>query len=795
MNHIPRLFADNEMMLFVASVLIQATLVIVLALAAGRLLRHRPVLRHSILLGGLLCVCFCPAASFLAGRIDTPLIAISWPSYPTSRPHQTVPVDTHESVTAALPESTSSPAELPDTVASLPPNVSGGQPVMSPEVLETDSVFPQFAPEQVSVASSTVLPEKAPTARSVTEVSYDPVWMTVPNIAGLIWLVGMAMIAIRLFLAWQYLNRLRTIASPIDEQNLPQLQELSEEVLRAVAATRLPPLLIADQLKGPISLGLFRPAIILPRGMIQALTASQLRDVLIHEMAHIRRNDHVVVLLQRLAGAFFWPFPLVRLLNAKIDQAREDVCDNYVLRSTEASQYSRMLLQLTERAAPQAIPLAIGLWKCRRKLEQRVNSLLDPRRTTGTRLPRLTLCTLAVAFMSIAVLLAGSRIIPTSDVQAAESPQPAGEEVAAPARDDAKKESAKKESDKNDVTKRSKPVAATENDQDDPYDRLYDVIMTRWKDGKAYGQDETSPAIFTFSEFPFDDRTFDKFNSALDAFAALPQEEIEQYSDVQRALMQRNLWDVFEYTFNWDWPEDWWWEGQRSFPKTHMERRNIAQPKIASLIKRLALSKDQILALPDTMAATVKSGKFEETHDPADPFKPFLPRDLNSTTESSWICVGEDGEEIPADLHTGRAYNRSMFLQFLRLPGGRAETLEYMDRIRKRPHQFPVGTQFALLERPFLISKDGELVLSPLVTSIQLRAYLNVGRRFEFWKDDAEPTQCVAEFVMQPRQLMRGNAVMKAPERRDVRFEAGDVDTIWWDCVQRIARCNLFSIS
>ena len=165
--------------------------------------------------------------------------------------------------------------------------------------------------------------------------------------------------------------------------------------------------------------------------MIQALNSSQLRDVLVHEMAHIHRHDHVVVLLQRLAGALFWPFPLVWRLNTKIDEAREDVCDNYVLRHTDASQYSRMLLELTERAAPQAIPLAIGLWKCRRKLEQRVTALLDPRRTTGTRLPRLTLCTLAVAFMSIVVLLAGSRIIPTSDVQAAEPSQQAGEEAEA----------------------------------------------------------------------------------------------------------------------------------------------------------------------------------------------------------------------------------------------------------------------------------------------------------------------------------------------------------------------------
>ncbi|MBC8291407.1 MAG: M56 family metallopeptidase [Planctomycetes bacterium] len=571
------------------------------------------------------------------------------------------------------------------------------------------------------------------------------VWPAVASIAWLIWLVGIAVIATRLLLACRYLNRLRSSAAALDAQSLPQIRQMSEEVLRAVAAKRLPPLLVSDQLKGPISLGLFRPAIILPLEMVRALNASQLRDVLIHEMAHIHRHDHVVVLLQRLTGAIFWPFPLVLRLNAKIDEAREDVCDNYVLRHTDASQYSRMLLELTERAAPpQAIPLAIGLWECRRKLEQRVAALLDPRRTTRTRLPRRTLCTLTVAFMSIAVLLAGSRITPTSDAQAAESQRPAGEEAKQPANEEEMK----------DVARETKPVAVPDKNQTDPYDELYDVLMTRWKDGKSYAQNETSPAIFSWSEFPFDDTTFEKFNAAMDAFAALPQEKIEAYSDVKRALLQRHLWKVFDTTFNWDWWKgEWYWGGRKVFPKPHLERRTALQPKIASLIRRLALTKEQILALPNPLAATVKSGHFAQAHDPADRFKPFLPADLYAE-ETTWICLGEDGKEIPASQHTSKLYSRSMFLQFIRLPEGRTETLEYMERIRKQPHQFPAGTQFALMEQPFLISKEGQLVLSPLITSIQLRAYLNVGRRFSSSEDDPQITQCVAEFVMQPRDLM-----------------------------------------
>lgn len=805
MHYVSELFAGNEATHFVVSVLIQATLVIVLALSAGRFLRHQPLLRHSVLLGGLLCVCFCPAASYLADRVGVPLISITSPSNlasDTTRPGRST--KSREATTDPAPDAVAIALEpIPSARTaedSILLDLSQSDVLSAPQTVSLPDSSPvsgtastQSASEQVTIASEPELPDETLTVSAGSEIAAGSLWTADLTIVGWIWLTGLAVILVRLWLAWRYLSRLRSNASSLDKQSLSLLREVREQVLQAVAAKHLPAVLVSDALQGPISLGLLRPAIILPTKMIAALNASQFRDVLIHETAHIHRRDHLVVLIQRLAGAVFWPFPLVRRLNTKIDEAREDVCDNYVLRNTEASRYSRMLLELTERAAPQVIPLSIGLRNCRRQLEQRVTALLDPRRKTRTRLPRRTVCTLTVAFVSIAVFLAGARIVPVSYSQAADSGQFAREEAQSPANEDAETEV--KQASANDSTAMSVKESASpehaamlaenrsiepllnrkreEVSATDPYDRLYDVVMTRWKDGKAYARDETSPAIFAWSAFPFDDQTFDEFNAALDAFDALSQEEIDQYSDVQRALMQRNLWEVFDTTFNWNWPDDWWWDGQRSFPKTHLDRRSIAQPKIAALMKRLALTKKQILALPNPMAATIKSGRYAEAYDPANPFQPFLPRDLHRSTESSWICVGEDGNEIPADLHTGNSHSRSMFLQFMRLPGGRAETLEYMERIRQRPHQFPVGTQFALLEQPFLISKDGELVLSPLVVSVQLRAYLDIGRDFQRYSAEPKATQCVAEFVMHPHQLMQGNAVMKAMGSKDFRFDAG----------------------
>tara|TARA_R110002072_G_scaffold179059_1_gene335071 strand:+ start:135331 stop:136635 length:1305 start_codon:yes stop_codon:yes gene_type:complete len=312
-------------------------------------------------------------------------------------------------------------------------------------------------------------------------------------------------------------------------------------------------------------------------------------------------------------------------------------------------------------------------------------------------------------------------------------------------------------------------LACGAEDAVDPYDALYDVIMTRYgKDGKTYAENESSPALFSASEFPFDDKTYRKFIAALDTFGALPQTEIEAYSDVKRALLQRHLWKLFDATCPHRWIDSRTGE-QRVASLNHSDRRAAVQQKSASLIQRLALTKAQILALPGTWAATVKSGDFARRHDPTNQFAPFLPANLLAK-ESSWVCMGTD-EVIPADLHVDKLKWRSAFYSFIRLPKGRTETLEYVEKELSKDN-FPVGTQLALVEQAFLISDEGERILSPLIVSISLRTYMFVRRNAH--DEVPETTQSVAEFVMQPRELMLGNAVMKAIDPQEHRFDASE---------------------
>ena len=148
----------------------------------------------------------------------------------------------------------------------------------------------------------------------------------------------------------------------------------------------LPPVFTSAAIEGPVVVGLLHPRVILPDGLAESLASDPLRDILIHECAHIIRRDAWVGLLQRVAGAFFWPHPLVRYANGQLTRAREEVCDNHVLRCGNRHDYARTLLDLTERYLPSSADRpGLGLIGTRWTLADRVAGLLDSRRFPMTR--------------------------------------------------------------------------------------------------------------------------------------------------------------------------------------------------------------------------------------------------------------------------------------------------------------------------------------------------------------------------------------------------------------------------
>src|SRR6267142_956137 len=166
-----------------------------------------------------------------------------------------------------------------------------------------------------------------------------------------IWLSGVAAVLILLIVGLARIAWLgRTTAPAKDETWLMLVEELSLEL----GLTRHVRLLQAHGPAMPMTWGIRRPAILLPAGA-DAWDAERRRDVLLHELAHVKRHDFLIQLIARVACAVYWFHPLVWLAATRLREERERACDDHVLRAgATPSAYATHLLEIARglRAAP-----------------------------------------------------------------------------------------------------------------------------------------------------------------------------------------------------------------------------------------------------------------------------------------------------------------------------------------------------------------------------------------------------------------------------------------------------------
>jgi hypothetical protein len=179
------------------------------------------------------------------------------------------------------------------------------------------------------------------------------------------------------------------------------------------------------------------------------------------------------------------------------------------------------------------------------------------------------------------------------------------------------------------------------------------------------------------------------------------------------------------------------------------EKREL-QIRLAEVLKRLALTQEQLKSLPDNYAEAVASGAFATKYDPLQAQQPFLPPDLLDP-RGPWVCITPSPESIGyggvAKMNFTNISGRSVFLVFVRLPEGRKATLDYFQTLWNYPEpwvpgparvaadqsqenpdlpSFPAGTQVALARQMVLFDKLGNLVVSPIIQSVQMRVYREI---------------------------------------------------------------------
>ena len=215
--------------------------------------------------------------------------------------------------------------------------------------------------------------------------------------------------------------RLRRLSRPLRNESH---QSLLREIAGRLRAHQVPLLLVSNRAVPPLAVGFGRPAIILPERLLGAVSDDELRDVFVHEVAHIRRRDQRVVLLQELAAALYWPIASIHALNRELQVTREELCDNVVLAGRDAISYGKTLLHVAELlVGARPMGAALGVIGGRGKLEERISGLLDPRRKIMTKIGRKTVCVVGCLFI-VAGFIASATRFEASAAPPAEGPQP-----------------------------------------------------------------------------------------------------------------------------------------------------------------------------------------------------------------------------------------------------------------------------------------------------------------------------------------------------------------------------------
>jgi hypothetical protein len=270
------------------------------------------------------------------------------------------------------------------------------------------------------------------------------------------------------------------------------------------------------------------------------------------------------------------------------------------------------------------------------------------------------------------------------------------------------------------------------------WNRLYAAVLIREdRHGTQLGADSLDPFLWTETEHLLAEPSHERALRALDEFLRTHAENLI-HDPVKRAMLQRDLWAVFDWSVQ-QFPA-------RDRPSYSREKEEL-QARLAKALRRLALTPEELKSLPDNYSQATASGAFAREYDLADRQRPFLPLDLFDPL-GPWVCIkpSPESDSGVAKMHIWNVSGRSGFFVFVKLPEGRKATMDYFqslwnfpqswvqgptsaaDQARENPDlpSFPAGTEVALVRRMTLFDSQGNLTASSITESVQIRVYHSI---------------------------------------------------------------------
>jgi len=234
-----------------------------------------------------------------------------------------------------------------------------------------------------------------------------------------LWALGAALFSARLWGGWLLVRRLvRVGVAPPPATLVATLERLR----RRIGVSRPVRLLMSARVHVPTVIGWLRPVVLLPVSALTGLTPRQLELLILHELAHVRRHDHLVAVLQAVAEAALFHHPAAWWASGRIREAREHCCDDLVTSLEGVRDYVDAL------ASMEAVRIrrpALALAADGASLLGRVRRLVDARAPRPSSAPRLAAGGVLLAAAALLFLPGGGRAAVDAGAQAPAHPRPA----------------------------------------------------------------------------------------------------------------------------------------------------------------------------------------------------------------------------------------------------------------------------------------------------------------------------------------------------------------------------------
>ncbi len=201
--------------------------------------------------------------------------------------------------------------------------------------------------QPVALSSDAVeLNHTSPSFQPVAEDHAAAIVAWVLPCTSVLYLCGVVAMLARVALGLWGGRRLRRDCTPLTQA---QTLDMVRDHARRMGMRVVPLIAACRRVSVPVVVGVLRPMILVPASLVSGLTPRELEAVLVHELAHIRRFDPVVNVLQRLVEAMLFFHPGVWWVSRRVSAERENACDDLVLRTNcGRGAYAQALVHMGE---------------------------------------------------------------------------------------------------------------------------------------------------------------------------------------------------------------------------------------------------------------------------------------------------------------------------------------------------------------------------------------------------------------------------------------------------------------